>query len=75
MVSSEQILELYNRLNDLFIYLSIERKEKELLDLETITQSNNFWNNPEDAQNTLKQISKVKIWVTSYYQVKTILMN
>ena len=30
MISSEQILELYNRLNDLFIYLSIEKKEKEL---------------------------------------------
>ena len=30
MVSSEQILELYNRLNDLFIYLSIEKKEKEV---------------------------------------------
>ena len=70
MVSSEQILELYNRLNDLFIYLSIEKKEKEVQELEASTQSNNFWNNPEDAQKTLKQISKVKIWVTSYNQVK-----
>tara|TARA_B100000683_G_scaffold275182_1_gene325172 strand:+ start:10339 stop:11427 length:1089 start_codon:yes stop_codon:yes gene_type:complete len=70
MVSSEQILELYNRLNDLFIYLSIEKKEKEVQELEANTQSNNFWNNPEDAQKTLKQISKVKIWVTSYNQVK-----
>ena len=41
MVSSEQILELNNRLNDLFIYLSIEKKEK-IMELETITQSNNF---------------------------------
>ena len=70
MVSSEQILELYNRLNDLFIYLSIEKKEKKVLELETITQSNNFWDNPEEAQKTLKQLSKVKIWVITYNKVK-----
>ena len=63
MVSSEKISELNKRLGDLFKYLSIEKKEKKVLELETITQSNNFWDNPEEAQKTLKQLSKVKIWV------------
>ena len=71
MVSSEQISEFYKRLNDLFIYLSIEKKEKEVNDLESVTQSNNFWNNPEEAQKTLKKISKIKIWITNYNLVKT----
>ena len=70
MVSSEKISELYKRLDDLFKYLSIEKKEKKVLELETITQSNNFWDNPELAQKTLKQLSKVKIWVITYNKVK-----
>ena len=40
------------------------------MELENITQSNNFWDNPEEAQKTLKQLSKLKIWVTSYSKVK-----
>tara|TARA_B100000683_G_C12468222_1_gene546825 strand:- start:575 stop:1663 length:1089 start_codon:yes stop_codon:yes gene_type:complete len=70
MVSSEKISELNKRLDDLFKYLSIEKKEKKVLELETITQSNNFWDNPEEAQKTLKQLSKVKIWVITYNKVK-----
>ena len=70
MISSEKILELNKRLDNLFKYLSIEKKEKKVMELETITQSNNFWNNPEEAQKTLKQLSKVKIWVTNYSEVK-----
>ena len=71
MVSSEQISEFYNRLNDLFKYLSIEKKEQEVNVLESITQVNNFWDNPQEAQKTLKKISKLKMWVTSYNLVKT----
>ena len=70
MVSSEKISELNKRLDDLFKYLSIEKKEKKVLELETITRSNNFWDNPEEAQKTLKQLSKVKIWVITYNKVK-----
>ena len=71
MVSSEQISEFYKRLNDLFKYLSIEKKEQEVNVLESITQVNNFWDNPQEAQKTLKKISKLKMWVTSYTLVKT----
>ena len=70
MVLSEKISELNKRLDDLFKYLSIEKKEKKVLELEIITQSNNFWDNPEEAQKTLKQLSKVKIWVITYNKVK-----
>ena len=71
MISSEQISEINKRLKDLYKYLSIEKKEKEVSDLESITQSNNFWDNTDEAQKTLKQISKIKIWVTIYNKVKT----
>ena len=56
MVSSEKISELNKRLDDLFKYLSIEKKEKEVMELETITQSNNFWDNPEESSKNFKTI-------------------
>ena len=71
MVSSEKISEFYKRLNDLFKYLSIEKKEQKVNVLESITQENNFWDNPQEAQKTLKKINKLKMWVTSYNLVKT----
>ena len=71
MVSSEQISDFYKRLNDLFKYLSIEKNEQEVNVLESITQVNNFWDNPQEAQKTLKKISKLKMCVTSYNLVKT----
>ncbi len=35
------------------------------------TQQSNFWNNPEEAEHILRNISKVKKWVTEYNQVIT----
>ena len=71
MISSEQISGLQNRLDDLYKFLSIEIKETKIAELEKISHENNFWDNPKEAEKTLKQISKVKIWVNSYNKVKT----
>jgi len=71
MISSEQISGLQNRLDDLHKFLSIEIKESEIADLEKISHENNFWDHPKEAEKTLKQISKVKIWVTHYHKVNT----
>ena len=71
MISSEQILDLIKRSNDLYKYLSIEEKEKELSNLERKTQKNNFWENAKAAQKALQKISKLKLWINSYNKVKT----
>ena len=71
MISSEQILDLIKRLNDLYKYLSIAEKEKELSNLERITHKNNFWQNAKEAQKILKRISQLKVWIESYDKVRT----
>jgi len=71
MISSEQIIDIENRLKDLFKFLSIGDKQNQIADLEKITLKDDFWNNADSAQKTLKQISKIRVWVKSYNQVKT----
>ncbi|MBT5859466.1 MAG: peptide chain release factor 2 [Flavobacteriales bacterium] len=71
MVSSEQISDIKRRLEDLFRFLSIAGKTDKVSDLEEITLKDTFWDDSEKAQKTLKQISKIKIWITSYNNVKT----
>ena len=71
MISEEQILDLSKRLKDLYQFLNIEKKEDEMMKLEKITQEDGFWNNANNAKKILKQISKIKIWITSYNQSKS----
>lgn len=40
--------------------LSIDSLEAELIKLQALSQSTEFWNNPDDAQEVMKQISKLE---------------
>ena len=71
MISSEQISDIQNRLDSLCQFLSIKEKEEEIEKLEKITQESNFWDHPDKAQKTLKEISKIKIWTSSFNRTKT----
>ena len=73
MVSVEQILKLSKRLKDLYKFLNIKKKESKILELEKITHDDKFWNDPNNAKEILKNISKIKIWITSYNKVKNLL--
>jgi len=73
MISQEQISKIQNRLSDLNRFLSIEIKENEISTLEKISQDNNFWDHPKEAEKTLKKISKIKIWVNAYNTIKNLL--
>ena len=71
MISSEQISDIQNRLDSLYQFLSIEGKKEEIEKLEQITQESDFWDHPDKAQKTLKEISKIKIWTSSFNKAKT----
>jgi peptide chain release factor 2 len=70
MISSEQISDIQNRLDSLYRFLSIEEKNGKIEQLEHITQESNFWDHPNKAQKTLKEINKIKIWTSSFNKVK-----
>ncbi|MDG1719242.1 MAG: PCRF domain-containing protein, partial [Flavobacteriales bacterium] len=71
MISSEQISDIQNRLDSLCQFLSIKEKEEEIEKLEKITHESNFWDHPDKAQKTLKEISKIKIWTSAFNKAKT----
>ena len=67
MVSDQQIFALNKRKDNLFRFLNIKQKQLQLQEKEKQTHDANFWNNSNKAQQTLKQISKLKAWVKTYF--------
>ena len=66
MISEQQFSALNKRKDDLFKFLNIKQKQLELQEKEKQTQAADFWNNSDKAQQTLKQISKLKFWVNTF---------
>jgi len=69
MISEQQFSSLNKRKDDLFKFLNIKQKQLELQEKEKQTQAADFWNNSDKAQQTLKQISKLKFWVNTFNSV------
>ena len=69
MINQEQIKNLINRKEKLYKYIDIEKKEIEYNNLEKETQANTFWDNPKNAQITLKKIGEIKKWIESYQEM------
>jgi peptide chain release factor 2 len=72
-MTSEQFKEIKDRVDALQNYLKIEDKKLKIKELENITLEPNFWDNPERAQSTLKQISSLKVWTEAFDKVKGLL--
>ncbi len=68
----EQFKELKERVESLFGYLKIKEKKDKIKELETITLESHFWDNPEQAQSILKQISAIKVWIEAFDKVKNL---
>ena len=70
MVFQEKILDISERLKDLYKFLNLEKKEKEILSLEEKTHQDKFWENSKNAKKILKEISVIKSWIILYSTVK-----
>ena len=53
----EQIEKLVTRKENLYKFLSIEKKENEFKELELQSQNDNFWQDTKKAQKVLKKIN------------------
>ena len=69
MITNEQIKKLHIRRDELYKYLDILSKKTEAQKLEITTQSKDFWQNPNEAKLTLKQLNSTKLWLKAYNQV------
>jgi len=70
MITDQQISALNKRKDDLFKFLNIKQKQLQLQEKQKKTHEADFWSNSDKAQQTLKQISKLKIWVNTYKMVE-----
>ncbi|MFZ5970802.1 MAG: peptide chain release factor 2 [Bacteroidota bacterium] len=68
-MNSDQLKDLKARVAALRRYLDYDRKKVEIEDEERITQQNDFWNNPKQAESILKNIRIKKVWTDAYEKV------
>ena len=69
MVSEEQIKALKTRKDELYRFINVEIKIAKIQELEKISQQNEFWNRPKEAQILLKKLSILKNWINSFNSV------
>ncbi|WP_111613073.1 peptide chain release factor 2 [Algoriphagus yeomjeoni] len=65
-MTSEQLKDLKARTSALRRYLDYDRKKAEIEDLEAVSAQPDFWNNPEEAEKSMKQIQARKAWTTAF---------
>ncbi len=70
MITSDQIKDLNNRVEAIHNYLKIPEKEILLREKELKTQDPEFWQNPQKAEDHMKEIRGIKFWVDSYANLK-----
>ncbi|MCF8303820.1 MAG: peptide chain release factor 2 [Bacteroidales bacterium] len=66
MVTQEDMKDLSRRLYALRRYLDIDGKKEELEEEEKVTRETEFWNDPQKAQQILKNIKRKQEWVDSF---------
>ncbi len=66
MIAKDYLNDLITRKDELYKHLNIIVKQKEAHNLQQITQKNDFWNSPKEAQNILKKLNSLKVWLKSY---------
>ena len=71
MINIDQIKSYKERLSALYGYLDIEKKQMLIEDEEGLTHDPNFWDDPKNAEQILKNIRSKKIWVDAYELVES----
>jgi len=69
ILHEQQIDNLDKRKDNLYRYLNIKEKELKITELEKFTHEVKFWDNSNEAKQTLKEIKRLKYWVDNYYDV------
>ncbi|MBN2891002.1 MAG: peptide chain release factor 2 [Bacteroidales bacterium] len=69
MITDTQLKDILERRDALRRYLDIAEKNTLVEEKEKLTQQNNFWDNPEEAEKLLKEISVLKKWIEDFNAV------
>ncbi|WP_157366857.1 peptide chain release factor 2 [Algoriphagus vanfongensis] len=74
-MTSDQLKDLKARTSALRRYLDYDRKKAEIEDLEAVSAQPEFWNDPEEAEKTMKQIQVRKGWTSSFEELDQIIQD
>ena len=69
MISIEQIKELQQRVDTLGRCICVEDKRAEVARKEERTLAADFWDDPKEAEQFLKELAGVKFWVTGFDKI------
>ncbi len=69
MINTDQIKNTQSRIQDLYKFLQIEKKQIEISNDEEKTLSLEFWDQPKEAELFMKQLRSKKKWVNDYEEI------
>ncbi|MBR6246521.1 MAG: peptide chain release factor 2 [Bacteroidales bacterium] len=73
MISNDVIESLHQRKETLGRCLDIDGKRAQVEQLQKKTEAPDFWNDPKAAEAFMKKISSVKVWVTDFDAISSLL--
>ena len=77
MIELEELIKLDNEQNSRFEELKksihLDELQMRLLELEKLTESQNFWNNPEKSAVVLSEINDLKKRISSFNEIKSLI--
>ncbi|MCX6277556.1 MAG: peptide chain release factor 2 [Bacteroidetes bacterium] len=68
MITPEQLKDLQTRLGALRRYLDIDSKLSQIEEEEKLTHAPDFWNNPKNAELSLRSIRDKKLWTDAFFK-------
>lgn len=71
MISTDQVKDITQRINNLYTHLGIEQKRIEVQNEEEKTFDPNFWDNPTEAEAFMKKLKGKKKWITDFNSAKS----
>jgi len=72
MITQEQLKNITERVSKLKSYLDIDKKLIEISNEEEKTANPDFWNNPKEAEQLMKELRFKKKWIQEYNEAVTL---
>ena len=70
MITSDQLKDVVDRVDALYKYLNIDQKKVEFEEEQLRTQTPDFWEDVERAQEQMKKVKSIEKWIVGYNNVK-----
>ena len=71
MITQDQLKDVLDRAEKLYVYLKIDQKQVEWEEEDLRTQAPDFWEDPKRAEEQMKKVKGIKKWIDGYNDVRT----